>query len=156
MNDFALRLAIAVVCGWTKFYTWGLPFEQRSARCEEIESDLWESTNDPESDRRLLPLLIAARLIVGVPDDLGWRSEFIPAASGWRWRVAVTMLAAILAFGWWLDRATRPDPRVSEMFKLVPEPTMGPRLIDPPPPPPPPPPPCLPDGFPQPPGACTR
>jgi hypothetical protein len=156
MNDFALRLVIAAVCGWTKFYTWGLPFEQRAARCDEIESDLWESVNDPHCDRRLLPLHIAARLLIGIPDDLGWRSESIPATTGWRWRVAVTMLAAMAMFGWWLNRAVQPDPVVSEMFRLVPAPEIGPRLIDMPPPPPPPPPPCAPNGFPQPPGACTR
>jgi hypothetical protein len=150
MNDIALRAAIAAVWAWTKFYTWGLPFPERSIRCEEIESDIWESVNDPGAHRRLLPLQIVARLVIGIPDDLGWRSEYIPAASGWRWRVAVTMLVAIAMFGWWLNRVVQPDPVVSEMFRLVPEPARGPQLFDMPPPPPPPPPPCPPQGFPQP------
>jgi hypothetical protein len=156
MRDVALRVAIRMACGWTRCYTRGLPFDQRAARCEEIESDIWESVNDPASDRRLLPVQIIARTILGIPDDLGWRSEFAPAFAGWRWRIVVTMIAAIAIFSWWLDRATRTDPIVSEMLKLVPAPATGPRLIDAPPPPPPPPPPCAPEGFPQRPGACVR
>ena len=155
MSDFALRLAIAATCAWTKFYTWGLPFEARTARCEEIESDLWESVHDAGSDRRLLPLQIVSRLLIGIPDDLGWRTEHVQSVPSWRWPFALAMLTALAGVGWWAHRAVRPEPQISEMFRLVPEPPPGPRLIDVPPPPPPPPP-CPPQGFPQPPGACTR
>ena len=78
MTDVALRAATAAVRAWTTLYTSGLPIEQRDARREEIDSDLWESVNDPASDRRSLALQIAARLIAGIPDDLGWRSEHRP------------------------------------------------------------------------------
>src|SRR5215207_11499840 len=101
MTDVALRVAIAAVRAWTNLYTWGLPDEQRDARQEEIESDLWESVNDGAADRRALPLQIAARLIIGIPDDLGWRSEQAPVAPTWRWRVALTVLAVAI-FGLWL------------------------------------------------------
>ena len=67
--------AIAAVRAWTKLYTSGLPSRQRDVRREEIDSDLWESVNDTTSDRRTLALQIVARLVVGIPDDLGWRSE---------------------------------------------------------------------------------
>jgi hypothetical protein len=152
---FALRAAIAAVRGWTKVYTWGLLPESRDARRDEIESDLWESINDREADRRTLALQIAARLIIGIPDDLGWRSEHVPAAAAWRWRIALAVFAVVM-FGLWLNRPTSETTRVAEMLKLIPAPDVGPRLIDVPPPPPPPPPPCAPEGFPQPPGACIR
>jgi hypothetical protein len=156
MSDFALRVAIAAVCAWTKFYTWGLPFAQRAARCEEIESDLWESANDPAADRRLLPLHIVARLLIGMPDDLGWRSELLPAASPWRRRVALTMGVAMAMFGLWLVGQGQRSPELPELPESLRVSPHGVRLIDAPPPPPPPPPPCPPQGFPQPPGACTR
>ena len=101
MTDPALRAAIAAVRAWTTLYTSGLPIEQRDARREEIDSDLWESVNDPASDRRSLALQIAARLIAGIPDDLGWRSEQAAPAAVRRWRVALTV-AAVAIFALWL------------------------------------------------------
>ena len=155
MTDVALRVAIAAVRAWTNVYTWGLPDGQRDARQEEIESDLWESVNDGDADRRALPLQIAARLIIGIPDDLGWRSEHAPVAPAWRWRVALTVLAVAI-FGLWLvgERTTSAQlPELPESLQISPN---GVRYVDPPPPPPPPPPPCPPPGFPQPSGKCTR
>ena len=155
MSDLALRGAIAAVRAWTTIYTSGLPSEQRDARREEIDSDLWESVNDTTSDRRALGLQIAARLIVGIPDDLGWRREHAAPAALWRWRVALTV-AVFAIFTLWLvrERTTPvPMPDLPESLRLSPH---GVKLIDAPPPPPPPPPPCAPNGFPQPPGRCTR
>ena len=152
MTDLALRGAIALARAWTKLYTWGLPVDYRDARREEIESDLWESVNDRAADRRTLPLQIAARLIVGIPDDLGWRSEQAPVAA-WRWRVAMTVLAVAI-FGLWLvgERTTSAQlPELPDSLRISPH---GVRYLDPPPPPPPPPPPCPPPGFPQPSGKC--
>ena len=153
MNDLPVRAAVAAVRGWTALYTWGLPGEHREARREEIESDLWESVNDGDADRRTLPLQIAARLIIGIPDDLGWRNEHAPGAAAWRWRVALTALAVAI-FGLWLvERTTSAQlPDLPDSLRISPN---GVRYVDPPPPPPPPPPPCPPPGFPQPSGTCT-
>jgi hypothetical protein len=155
MRDFALRAAIAAVRGWTMLYTSGLSVERRDARREEIDSDLWESVNDAASERRTLAVQIAARLIAGIPDDLGWRSEQAAPAAVRRWRVALTV-AAVAIFALWLvgERTTSEKlPDLPESLRLSPH---GVRLIDAPPPPPPPPPPCPPAGFPQPPGSCTK
>jgi len=155
MNDLALRGAVATVRAWTRVYTYGLPRAQRDARLEEIDSDLWESVNDPASDRRTLALQIAARLIAGLPDDLGWRSEQAAAAPVWRWRVALTVVVATVFALWLVGERTTSEklPELPESLRISPH---GVKYIDPPPPPPPPPPPCLPAGFPQPPGRCTR
>jgi hypothetical protein len=155
MTDLALRAAVAAVRAWTRFYTCGLPGEQRETRRDEIDSDLWESLNDSTiSGRRTLALLIAARLIVGMPDDLGWRSEQAAAGAGWRWRVALTVVAATVFALWLVGERTTSEklPDLPESLRISPH---GVRYIDPPPPPPPPPPPCPPPGFPQPSGKCT-
>jgi hypothetical protein len=39
---------VACVRRWTCVYTWRLPPAVRDARREEIESDLWESSHDPD------------------------------------------------------------------------------------------------------------
>ena len=156
MNDIALRGAVAAVRAWTRVYTYGLPSEQRAARREESDSDLWESVNDAAiSDRRTLALQIAARLVVGMPDDLGWRSEQAAAGPVWRWRVALTVVVATVFALWLVGERTTSEklPALPESLLSSPDKV---KLIDPPPPPPPPPPPCLPAGFPQPPGKCTK
>jgi hypothetical protein len=155
VNDLVLRAAIAAVRAWTSFYTWGLPDGQRGARRDEIDSDLWESVNDRAATRGRLALHIAARLIVGIPDDLGWRSEHGVAAGSWRMPAVLTVLALAL-FGLWLaaERTTSAQlPALPESLMATPH---GVTLIDAPPPPPPPPPPCAPPGFAQPSGKCTR
>ena len=154
MNDLALRGAVAAVRAWTRVYTFGLPEEQRDARREEIDSDLWESVNDRRSDRRTLALQIVARLIAGMPDDLGWRSEQAAVASAWRWRVGLTVVVATVFALWLVGERTTKEKLPDLPESLQSSPYKG-KLIDPPPPPPPPPPPCLPAGFPQPP-RCTK
>jgi hypothetical protein len=155
MSDLALRGAIGAVRAWTKLYTSGLASGQRDARREQIDSDLWESVNDTTSDRRMLPLQIVARLVMGIPDDLGWRSEHAAGAPARRWRIALTVAAAAV-FALWMVRErtmSAPLPELPASLTVSPH---GVRLIDAPPPPPPPPPPCAPEGFPQSPGRCIR
>jgi len=150
MISLPLRAVIAAVRAWTWLYTSGLPLGLRERRREEIESDLWESIADGR-DRRILALLIASRLIAGIPDDLGWRAEHGPPNTARRWRLALTALAIL---GLWLAGQRNSSTRLPELPASVQFPT-HPKLTDAPLPPPPPPPPCLPKGFPQQPG-CTR
>ena len=150
----ALPAAVTAVRAWTRFYTWGLPPELRESRREEIDSDLWESVHEHGDGSGRLALHIIARLIIGIPDDLGWRTEQVGLAAAGRWRVALTALA-VLMLGIWLVGRTATTTRLPDLPESVRFPT-DPRLIDAPPPPPPPPPPCPPDGFPQPPGSCIR
>ena len=150
-----LSVAIAAAVGWTRLYTSGLSPQARDRRREEIASDIWESVHGARGSQLELAGQILLRLLLGIPDDLGWRRQHLSRRVVWQWRMAMTM-AAIMAAALWLDRAAQPDEPVAELMKLIPEQQRGPRLIDVPPPPPPPPPPCAPEGFPQPPGSCTR
>jgi uncharacterized protein (TIGR03435 family) len=76
MNPSPLRLAVSCVRAWTRLYTWRMPPSFRETRRAEIESDLWEFQSDAAGD----PVLgsarhILLRLLIGIPDDLGWRVE---------------------------------------------------------------------------------
>ena len=76
MNSPQLRLAVWCVRGWTRLYTWGMQPALRENRRAEIESDLWEFQSDAAGDH--VPgsaLHIFLRLLIGIPDDLGWRVE---------------------------------------------------------------------------------
>lgn len=69
-----VRFAIAIARGWTRLYTWSMPARLRDERRAEIESDMWEFLQDSD-DRRSPGAQILFRLVMGVPDDLGWRIE---------------------------------------------------------------------------------
>jgi hypothetical protein len=72
----ALRLAMTVVRAWTRVYTYGLPPAERIARRAEIDSDLWESKHDPDASRGgWAAMQVLARLLIGIPDDLAWRTD---------------------------------------------------------------------------------
>jgi hypothetical protein len=142
MSDRRVRIATAVVRGWTQLYTSGLAQSARDARREEIDSDLWESVHDPAADPDTLALHIWARLLGGLFDDVRWRAAQVIDFGPYAWRVGASLVLALLV-GLWLINAASPR---------LPEPPAAPRfppLIDPPPPPPPPPPPCAPPGFPS-------
>jgi hypothetical protein len=74
----SLRLALALVRGWTRCYTLGMAPAARDGRRDEIESDLWEFHEDARR-RRFSPggiaVLMLMRLVLGAPDDLLWRME---------------------------------------------------------------------------------
>jgi hypothetical protein len=149
VSEPAVRVAIAAVRAWTRLYTCGLPKADGAARRDEIESDLWEGTHDPDRDRGRLPLQIWARLVCGVFDDVRWRAAQVTDAGVYAWRLAVTLVLAML-LGLWLVNAATPPP-----WQAPPPPQPGPVLLDVPPPPPPPPP-CLPAGLRDPGVKCVR
>jgi hypothetical protein len=67
-----------LVLRWVAFYTRGLPSDARQDRRDEITDDLWCQRNDAaESGRgdRSVGGEILARLLLGVPADVGWRLE---------------------------------------------------------------------------------
>jgi hypothetical protein len=71
-------LASSLTKWWVSIYTRGLPQEVKNARLEELRSDVWESTNDPNlllegSTKTAWRLL--SRLVFGVPQDIAWRIE---------------------------------------------------------------------------------
>ncbi len=72
----SMNVAKACVRVWTWLYTQGLPADERSARRDEIESDLWEFQCDVAGENSLVSTFhLLLRLLIGMPDDLGWRME---------------------------------------------------------------------------------
>lgn len=128
----ATHIVVLMVRVWTRVYTFGLPEDNRVRREQEIESDLWESLNDEHAPVR--PWALLARLIIGVPDDLGWRVEqprparplmFALAFAG----VCTLMLMGLMAWAGTASSLPKPEPLVRPQSDRRP----------PPPPPPPPP-----------------
>jgi TonB family protein len=110
----------------------------RDARRDEIESDLWESEHDTdENDRRHLPARLFARVVLGIPDDLGWRVEQEdPMTASLRvWMVAGISAVVLLGFAGVAWYVTQPPP-VPAPPQLLAR-TAGPLPAPPPPPPPP-------------------
>lgn len=146
MSSRCQRLAIAIVCAWTRLYTWRMPPALGQARRAEIESDLWEFQQDSSPGGVGPALHVLARLVIGVPDDLAWRSEQFSFAHRRRRRafVATACTAALGAAVLWV---------VSSVLLIdLPRPPAAPPpqwtwQVSTKPPPPPPPPPPLPPGF---------
>jgi hypothetical protein len=96
MSSRAVRFAIAIVRGWTRLYTWRLPAAAREDRRAEIESDLWEFQQDSHSYHGLNPAVhTLIRLLLGIPDDLQWRTAHA-APTGRTLRIAAALAAAVL------------------------------------------------------------
>jgi hypothetical protein len=138
--------AVALVRAWTRIYTWGMAPRAREARVAEIESDLWESVQGGDRVPEIL-----ARLVLGIVDDLVWRTthDLIRETSARRtaaFGLIVTAATVLLVAALWFIDAVRaaqlPEPPAVMHFMASPAP---------PPPPPPPPPPCDPPAF----GGCN-
>jgi hypothetical protein len=149
MTALVVATAVALVRAWTDAYTRQLPAQIGDARRQEIESDLWEFLRDRASAGSFgTAAHIAARLVLGVPDDLQFRfehREMVRHPARTSAAIAATALVLVLG-GMWGITATQSDD-----LPPLPEP---PRRISfvvaaPPPPPPPPPAPAL---WPSPPG----
>jgi len=135
MSGIFLRASVAAARLWTHIYTYGLPSELRDARREEIACDVWHATQATDNGSGwLIGSHIVLRVLLGIPDDLGWRMECRQDARWAIWPSAAGTLAVVaIAGAWALARvAVPPLPPIPELRMAV-EPT------DPPPPPPPPP-----------------
>ena len=76
MSSIAIRFALSCVRGWTWLYTWRMPRRLVRLGAREIDSDLWEFQCDAPGDQGLGSALhVVLRLVLGMPDDLGWRIE---------------------------------------------------------------------------------
>jgi hypothetical protein len=131
--------AVALVRAWTRLYTWGMDPRAREARVAEIESDLWESEQAGDQVPEIL-----ARLVLGIVDDLVWRTthDLIRETAARRtaaFGVIVTLATlAFVAALWFIDAA-----RAAQL----PEPPSVMHFVASPAPPPPPPPPCAPPAL---------
>lgn len=108
MTSQSLNFGVAVVRAWTRFYTWRMEPAVGAARREEIESDLWEYEHDSIPDGLHPAWHVLARLILGMPSDLGWRLEHIAADQGLPRRAALAAAVIVAAALWivpiWLSR----------------------------------------------------
>ena len=136
-----LRLVVAFVRRWTDVYTWRMDPDVRAARIAQIESDLWEELRERSSDGMRLPLSIIARVVLGIPDDLAWRtthdliSGSVRSAAFGAIVAFVTLIAAIVVWvGSVMSPAKLPEPPSMMLFSAAPAP---PQPTPPPPPPPP-------------------
>jgi hypothetical protein len=136
MTDIWLRLVERLVRTWTRLYTTGVSPDLRDRRRAEIDSDLWESRHQPQGPYTAAHLLW--RLLLGVGDDVAWRSSCRPRSTVTRTAVAGLIAAMILVSGLLLAMGRA---------MVLPEPAPpAPHVRALPPPPPPPPPPCAPEG----------
>jgi hypothetical protein len=142
MKSLLPLAAVGLVRLWTRVYSWGLPEGIRNARRAELESDLWECQQGSARTAGL-PLEIIARLILGLPDDLGWRFEQDRARFQSTRTVAVIAGATTIVIVVWIGLAATP----AELPPAPPAPSLQLRRVEMPPPPPPPPPPCNPPGI---------
>src|SRR5215467_8094597 len=75
MTSLLTSSAASLVRGWTRLYTSRLPANVRERRRAEVESDLWESQQPEDGCTPAVALHVLARLVLGIPDDLGWWIE---------------------------------------------------------------------------------
>ena len=69
-------LAARIVRRWVRRYTRGVDPAVREVRCAEIESDVWEHRREAAAAGlrpRQTGLEILARMVLGMPADIGWR-----------------------------------------------------------------------------------
>lgn len=134
MSGIFLRASVATARLWTHIYTCGLPSELRDARREEIACDVWHATQAPDSGSGWrIGSHIVLRVLLGIPDDLGWRMECRQDARWGFWASTAGTLAVVaIAGAWALARVAVPPVPPTPALRLAVE------LTDPPPPPPPP------------------
>jgi hypothetical protein len=117
------RAAAALVRGWAHLYTSGLAPHMRAARRAEIESDLWESAHDQSAPQgTAAALLICARLILGIPNDLLWRAAQTSPRTRRVMRLGLTATAAAFVLGMlWVYEQLRPHqpPLPPQLMKFV-------------------------------------
>ena len=133
-----LRIPDALVRAWTRLYTWRLTPDVRDARRAEIDSDLWEFQQDHDERRGLTSAMhVFVRLMMGIPDDLGWRAEHADIGySQLRRTLAVSATAAALVLAaLWAFTSLQPveQPPTDPPLRFI---SLAPPFPPPPPPPP--------------------
>jgi hypothetical protein len=78
----------ALVRGWVRLYTSGLPADLRAARRDEVDDDLWSQHQEAaalERPPRALGSDMLLRLLFGMPADISWRLAYrgkVPSGLG--------------------------------------------------------------------------
>ncbi len=125
----------ALVRAWTWCYTLGLSSDLRDARRGEIESDLWESRADFDSDGQLA-LQMVFRLLSGLLSDVLWRCDQHSSRSVKTVVVAIAIVGCCLAGLWLMATPQLPEmPAPSRVRSMEPA-WPVPRPLPAPPPPP--------------------
>jgi hypothetical protein len=79
-----LAVAQRAVRGWVSLYTRAITPPVRQARCDEMESDVWEHMRDRLDGGIAQPLIAVAlleRMLRGIPSDLSWRRTHLSVAT---------------------------------------------------------------------------
>src|SRR5205085_7760007 len=125
--------AAACVRRWTRIYTWRLPPGVREARCQEIESDLWESAHDPDTTRTELATQMIVRLTLGIADDVAWRVAQVRLAHSIALRTVpaailsmLLLLAAVAPLGTNVPYLPEPPTGARQTHTVVPDPPPSP------------------------------
>lgn len=104
-DDRAVERAARATLRWSLRYTYGLDPLVAARRQEEILSDVHEHTawaTEAGIDRRATARALRARMLRGIPADLGWRRAQLTGREGIRWsppRVDGLLLAAVAVIG---------------------------------------------------------
>ena len=61
--QFSMTVAVTIIRTWTRIYTWGAPTLWAEQRRAEIESDLWEQQQDPDSGATLAATTVALSVL---------------------------------------------------------------------------------------------
>lgn len=93
------RMARKLTRAWVERYTLGLPASVRDLRRKVIESDLFEHCADAQRDddpHRFVAGELLHRLILGIPNDLGWRLEILRSLPNGanQWRISIMNISA--------------------------------------------------------------
>lgn len=131
-------IAVGTVRAWTRLYTWSMPEAARLARRAEIESDLWEFEHDGAGRGHNLsaPLHLLLRLVLGIPDDLYWRTIHASFPEKVVRGVALGTAALAIVMMWLFIALPDKLPTPPPIMAFTPAPPPPPPPIPPPPPPP--------------------
>lgn len=133
MNSPLLAVVSNLTRAWTWVYTWGMRAELRDARRAEIESDLWESQQEPASAHSVATQILC-RTVLGLPADVSWRVEHsFNGEIVMQKMLVITTVAALLLAAIWIFDVSR-----ARKLPVPPSPVSFTEKAPPPPPPPPP------------------
>lgn len=99
VSEWLCAVSIAATRCWLRTYTSGLPADMASDRKAEIESDVWDMHHDAETAGLGRALLTMRRLLAGMRDDIGWRTEVAPLNEQLLTRRLIAIGAATIVVG---------------------------------------------------------
>jgi hypothetical protein len=121
MTSSLVTTAVGLTRLWTRLYTCGLPLDERQARRDEIDSDLWESQHDltnSGSRGHSVAAHIVVRLALGVPHDVVWRFEQFTVHTPVWWMKAAATVIVVAAVATFVASASSPTVDLATGLQL--------------------------------------